>query len=195
MPAELVDKIKNNVAFTHGKENGHGIGMQQVHDMLERNRGVLEVESTEGKGTTFTINFLQVATPEWICNKLTIKKNSIVIILDDEQSIHGAWDSRFNSILVRYPEIQIIHFRNGQETIDYINSKTAEERSKLILLTDYELLKQTFNGLEVAEQTQIEKQTILVTSHHSTEYVLKTASAMKVKVLPKLLASELLIIV
>ncbi|MFN8770385.1 MAG: hypothetical protein ACK5Z5_05880, partial [Neisseriaceae bacterium] len=62
------------------------------------------------------------------------------------------------------------------------------------LLTDYELLQQGLHGLDVVEQTKV-KRSILVTSHHEDSEIHKQAHKTNTKILPKLLASEIPIIV
>ncbi|MFN8770275.1 MAG: hypothetical protein ACK5Z5_03290, partial [Neisseriaceae bacterium] len=62
------------------------------------------------------------------------------------------------------------------------------------LLTDYELLQQGLHGLDVVEQTKV-KRSILVTSHHEDSEIHKQAHKTNTKILPKLLAPEIAIIV
>jgi len=41
--------------FFSTKDRGAGVGLALVHNIVKAHGGVIEVESTEGKGTTFTI--------------------------------------------------------------------------------------------------------------------------------------------
>ena len=45
MPPEMVGKIKDNIAFTEGKKDGHGIGLGQVHATLSRNFAEMDIIS------------------------------------------------------------------------------------------------------------------------------------------------------
>jgi two-component system phosphate regulon sensor histidine kinase PhoR len=52
-----VRKLSQRVSFTSGKANGHGLGMTQVWEMLERNQGKMIVRSKLGKGTRIELIF------------------------------------------------------------------------------------------------------------------------------------------
>ncbi|MET3105355.1 signal transduction histidine kinase/GNAT superfamily N-acetyltransferase [Oxalobacteraceae bacterium GrIS 1.18] len=57
MHQSTIDKILKRTAITHGKNNGHGLGLQQVWDMLDANSGQIRIESTVGLGTTVELTF------------------------------------------------------------------------------------------------------------------------------------------
>lgn len=190
MRPELVDKIMNNVAVTEGKEGGHGLGLTQVRETLQRNQGELEIESKIGQGTKITLTFPRIKASEWIAEEVKLTPNDIVVILDDDNSIHGAWDAHFEPILENAPAIQLKHFTIGKEALAFINALSADERKKVFLLSDYELLKQDLNGLDVIEKSKLQR-SILVTSHYANQSVRKRAEKVGTKILPKLLASEI----
>lgn len=57
MSQESIRKILNNESFTTlgtDKEKGHGIGLRLVNDFISKHGSKLEIESVEGKGTTFS---------------------------------------------------------------------------------------------------------------------------------------------
>ncbi|MCC2667039.1 MAG: hypothetical protein K0S63_955 [Gammaproteobacteria bacterium] len=186
MPPETINKIRNKVAFTAGKENGYGIGMTQVQDTLARYQGDLSIESELGKGTRIILNFLRSPAPPWIAEQLTLSKGDTVLILDDDPSIHSAWDMR---LTLYRNDITIIHFEIGQDVIDFVNSLTPEKKSKVYLLTDYELLSQKLNGIDVIKQTQL-KRVVLVTSHYNKQNLCQEAVQAGIKILPKEMAPD-----
>lgn len=53
MPKEMLDKIFE--PFYTTKEKGTGLGLSIVYNIVKKHGGNITVESTEGKGTTFTI--------------------------------------------------------------------------------------------------------------------------------------------
>lgn len=191
MPEEIKNKIMNNLEVTAGKADGHGIGMGQVRDTLVNNNGKMQIDSELGKGTRITLTFPRIDTPNWIADKIHIFPEDTLLILDDDDSIHGAWDKRFG---VDAPNIPIKHFTHGQDVISYVSGLSAEQKEKLLLLTDYELLKQELNGLDVIERTGLKRST-LVTSHYENEEVRKLAAKTGTKILPKLLASEMPVVI
>lgn len=190
MPKEIVDKILQNIAVTAGKSDGHGIGLTQVRETLQNNQGEMTINSEVGKGTEISITFPRIKTPHWIAEEIVLRKDDIIIILDDDSSIHGAWNTHFEPILKQAPALQIKHFTIGNEALNYINHLPEEEKNKIFLLTDYELLKQELNGLHVVAQSGV-KRSILVTSHYAQLMIQNQAAKTGTKILPKQLASEI----
>jgi len=189
MSTELVEKILAEVAVSEGKEDGHGIGLTQVRETLQNNEGRWVIESTVGRGTKFKLTFPRSKSLGWLADLIELNEDDTVIILDDDSSIHMAWDFRFEKILTDYPAMKTRHFELGQQTINFINDLSPENRKKIVLLADYELLKQDLTGLDVISQTNISR-SILVTSHYADKDVRKSASLTQTKILPKQLASE-----
>lgn len=86
------------------------------------------------------------------------------------------------SFLVYRGNISVIHFFDGLACIDYI-LKSSQDR-QMFLLTDYELINQSVNGLDVIENTKIER-AILVTSYDEDARLIQRALALNKKILPK----------
>ncbi len=181
---EVMDKILDNISVTSGKVDGHGIGFSQIRDTLTNNDGSFSINSELGHGTKITLTFPKADTPKWITDKIELNHDDLVVIVDDEPYVHEAWECQFKSIV---PNISRQHFEQGEEAISFLNQLTEEEKSKVFLLTDYELLKQKLNGLDIIEKSKIGK-AILVTSHHNDHEIREKASNFKIKILPKELA-------
>lgn len=180
------DKILNNIVVTSGKSYGKGLGFSQIREALENNNGILNIESEVGIGTKVILTFPKIENPKWMVEKIELDNDTLVIILDDDESIHGAWEARFKKSA---PHLERRHFKDGNEAVLYINNLNAIEKNKVFLLTDYELLQQNLNGLDVISQTEI-KNSILVTSHHNTQEVRELATLSNTRILPKPLAPE-----
>lgn len=180
------EKILNNDTITFGKENGNGIGFSQIRDTIEEHGALLSIFSERGVGTKIKLTFLQVPAPTWSVDRIVFTPSDLIIIIDDEASIHDAWDARFYSKLANMNQIK--HFQQGKEALQFIKNLTLEEKNLVLLLTDYELIGQSINGLDIIEKTQITR-AILVTSHSDEENIRERASKLKAKILPKLLAS------
>ncbi len=194
IPPELIEKLLKNEPFTQGKKEGHGMGFLQVWETLEKNQGELSILSEMQKGTKITLKFPRLSTPRWIAEAVHINSDDFIIILDDDISIHGAWDARFESILKKIPTFKIKHFTHGLETMEFINSLNPADKEKVFLLTDYELLRQPINGLQVIVQSK-SLRSILVTSHYANPAVREEAAKTATKILPKQLASEVPILI
>ena len=187
MSQAVADKIMQNMVVTSGKKEGHGLGLSQVRETLQRNNAKLSIKSKIGHGTKITLTFPKIAAPDWIAEEMELHPEDTIIILDDDPSIHKAWDTRLD---IEVPEIPKEHFTYGKEAIEFINALSPEDKRNIFLLTDYELLKQDMNGLDVVVQTDVAR-SILVTSHHANESVRTLARETDTKILPKQLASEI----
>ena len=188
MPRDKVEKILDHQSFTEGKENGHGLGLQQVWDTLEYNQGTMEVQSTLGGGTSIQLTFPRIATSTWITQNINLIPNNIIVILDDDNSIHMAWDLRFASFLTSHPDLRIYHFTQGQEVLDFLATLSQEEQSRVVFLSDYELLHQSRNGLQILEASEI-KRAMLLTSYYSNQKIREETDRLGMKILPKQMAS------
>lgn len=188
MSPEMIEKVLKEKAVTT-KSSGFGLGFSHTKTFLASTDAQLNITSQIGAGTAINLLFKQAPCPSWLANEIVLYKDSIVIILDDDSSIHGAWDSLFAPIIRNNSSIDILHFISAEECISYLNSLSIEVLSKVVLLTDYELIKQDLNGLDVIEKTNIAK-AILVTSHHENKSILKKAALLNTKILPKMLASS-----
>lgn len=60
MSRDNVEKILERRSFTKDKEDGHGLGLQQVFDTLEHNQGAVAVQSELGKGTFIQLTFPRI---------------------------------------------------------------------------------------------------------------------------------------
>ncbi|MCC2626020.1 MAG: hypothetical protein K0R14_1893 [Burkholderiales bacterium] len=185
MSQELINKIEGNFSVTSGKKDGHGIGLTQVRETLKRNYGEFKIHSTEGECSSIMLRLPKIPSPGWIAEEVKIIKGDTIIVLDDDDSIHGTWDSKFEPILAKLSDsLTIKHFTKGVDVINFINSLSVKERDKVCMLTDYELLNHGINGLQVVEQINIKRST-LVTSHYDNIEIRERAANLGVKILPK----------
>jgi hypothetical protein len=105
--------------------------------------------------------------------------------------MHQAWQALLKQ-RGHYQSIcqNIHHFTQGQEAINYLNG--LADKSRVILLTDYELLNQPVDGVDVIKQTGI-KRAIMVTSHYDDKPLRKYIDSAGVKMLPKQLVHQVTI--
>jgi signal transduction histidine kinase len=190
MPSVIKERMRRRQSFSSGKENGHGLGLQQVWDMLDYNEGEMDVQSTPCKGTTIKLTFTIVAAPDWIAKEIRLTPDRIIVILDDDESVHGAWNIRFTSLCTSYPTLRLYHFIQGQEILDFLTTLSQEEKNHVVFLSDYDLLHQDRNGLQIIEASGIKGAT-LVTSYYSNQKVRAEADRLGVRILPKLMAATI----
>lgn len=188
LTSAMIEKMQDRRRFTEGKKSGHGLGLQQVWDTLEYNQGSMEVQSTLRKGTTIQLTFPRIAASKWIAQEIHLMPDNIIVILDDDESIHTAWNLRFTPLLTSNPALQLHHFTQGQDVLDFLGKLNQKEKNQVVFLSDYELLHQDRNGLEIVEASGI-KDAILVTSYYSNPKIREATDRLGIKVLPKQMAS------
>jgi FkbM family methyltransferase len=184
---EIITKIMSNIEVATTKEEGHGIGLTQVREALQDNQGKMTIESELTKGTKINLTFPKIKPPNWIATTINLNKGDSIVILDDDVSIHNAWDLRFKDY---QKDVNLKHFTLSQEAINFI--RAFPERNKLFILADFELLKQKLNGLHVIALSKL-KRSILVTSHYANQKVQYQAAQNRIKILPKQLAADIAI--
>lgn len=189
MQPEIVNKILNNVPVTANKTCGHGIGLIQANEVLHQHNGVLSINSQIGIGTEMILKFPRISVPVWLAEKITLNSGDVIIVLDDDQSVHSAWDNRLRCYK---DHLQIKHFTLGQDVIDFVDHfvSCVTDIDKLVLLTDFELLKQDIDGLQVIDSTNI-RRSLLVTSHYTSQAVQMSVSQRNIQIIPKPFASEI----
>jgi signal transduction histidine kinase len=192
MTPKMQDNIKNNTQKSFGKLNGKGIGLGQIHKTLKSNLGKLDIHSILGGGSKIIIRFPKIVIPAFIAQEIKIIKGDTIVIVDDDSSIHGTWGFKLTPVLEKLPTLKILNFTDGLTAVNFINNLTKTEKTKVCLLTDYQLLQQDLNGIDIIKQTGIKRST-LVTSHHLEPELWKQAINAKTKILPKSLVSAVAI--
>jgi signal transduction histidine kinase len=180
MPKELIQKIMVGESVSN-KKSGHGIGLASSKKMIESWNGNLTITSEIGKGTTLIISLPFVSPDGWFADKLSFIDSGLVIILDDDQSIHDVWESRFETE-VPHAHLQRIHYYNPQELL----KADLSYHKNLIYLCDYELIGHKLTGLDVIEQLGLKnEQAVLVTSRYEEPKIRERCKKIGIKILPK----------
>jgi len=117
--------------------------------------------------------------------KLEIQSSSIIVILDDDVSIHQIWDRRLKQIQYALHGIMIQHFSTEAELQIWC---TQEKKAFCLYLLDYELIGQKKSGLDLIEKLNIIQQSILVTSRYEDHAILERCQKLGVKLIPKPMA-------
>lgn len=183
MSEKQLQQVLNPAQTTQStKAQGHGIGIAHAQETLKRLGAEFDMQSTLGEGTTAELILKAIQPPLWMARELTVYPQDTVIILDDDPTMHDAW-RRF---LAHYQdwlgEVGIQHFTGAQACIEAINQ--LNQPYQTLLLADYELMKQSMNGLDVVQATQLPR-SVLVTSHYNNDDIIKRAILLGTYVLPK----------
>ena len=194
MPPEMVEKIKNNVSFTSGKNDGHGIGLGQVHSALNRNFAEMDVSSEIGKGTKFVLKFKKCTPPPWMAESIELTSDDIIIILDADTVVHGEWACNFETIIEKHPNIRIHNFTDSLKALDFIHSLGVDAQKNIVLFTDFDASNQECDGLKIIKKSQV-RRSFLVTKHIAIQDIQEELLVLNAKLIPKTLKQFIPIVV
>jgi PAS domain S-box-containing protein len=109
-------------------EQGTGLGLSLVYEILKQHNGSISVDSDLGLGTTFTIRLPRVVE----------NKEHVILVVDDDEGVR-VLHSRF--LKKMYPDAHVIQASNGREAFDL-----AKQYKPRIIVTDYSMPE--MNGYE-----------------------------------------------
>ena len=187
IPPEVLAKLGQR-GVTHGKAgttSGSGLGVYHAIKAVESWGGRLEIVSTLGKGSTFSLILPRQEAPPWFVPHIELAPDHRIVILDDDISIHQVWQGKFRSIEkkdIRY------HLEFVSSPEDFRKS-VSENSTSALYLCDYELLGFQETGLDLIETLAIQDSSILVTSRFGEKGIRNRCERLGVKCIPKELAS------
>lgn len=177
-----------NLGASYGKEGGAGLGLYHAKRSIGQWGGRLEIESTLGKGTTVRI-LLPHATPEsWFVERLSLRLNQKVLVVDDDASIHGIWERVFGGFGGR---VHCEHVYSAESLLRESLSDGGRDFSQYVCLIDYEFIGTSLTGLDLIERLGIQNNAMLVTSRFDDTAIQDRAAATGVRILPKSLACSI----
>jgi hypothetical protein len=132
-------------------------------------------------------------TPQWFVPTISIQPETQIVILDDDESIHQVWDQRFSSLDLPNRKIQVVHFLDPSEFKNWLH--TNRSPSSQLFLMDYELIGYAETGLDMIERLNLDRESILVTSHFEDMGIQARCAHHAVKILPKGLATAVPVVV
>lgn len=180
--ADLLSRIGKQ-GETHGKVGGSGLGLFHARRCVESWGGKFSIQSVLGAGTQVAIELPVTQPPEWFVPELRIPERSVVVIVDDDQSIHQIWNQRlresgFDS------EARAIHLSSPKALREWVTSSCKEDL-QVIFLVDHEFLGQPESGLDAIEGAGLNSRSILVTSHFDDEKLIERCEKGRVRLIPK----------
>jgi CheY-like chemotaxis protein len=131
-------------------EIGTGLGLKVCKEIVHRHHGSISVQSTQGKGTSFIVQF----------PKVTIQTGKVILIVDDEYGVRILHSKYIQRVL---PEAQIVHASDGEEAFHL-----AQVLQPVLILTDQGM--PNVNGSELLKKLMEDPSTkmipvIFVTGH------------------------------
>lgn len=144
---EIRERIFDPYFTTKDKGVGTGLGLALIHGIVQSHNGAISVNSTEGKGTTFTIWLPAFKLPTTVEAPPTIDQNlprgtERILLVDDEQLIR-----QFSLEILELAGYTVTLANNGYEA--YTLFQMAPAAFDLIL-TDMTMPK--MSGMELAQK-------------------------------------------
>jgi|YNPMSStandDraft_1061717.scaffolds.fasta_scaffold00026_46 PAS domain S-box-containing protein len=132
IPKEILPKIFD--PFFTTKEKGNGLGLSICHSIITKHKGFIEVESEEGKGTTFHVylpakkeNVIEISKRE----NGKILRTGKVLILDDEEVIQKVLCKILSHI-----GFKCLIAKDGEEAIEIFNRERDRGENFDLLIFD-----------------------------------------------------------
>lgn len=145
IPPELISKIFEPYFTTKSLDKGTGLGLFISQNIISKHNGYIEVKSTLGKGTTFSI-YLPILKEETHEEPVKIPtkvvKEATILLVDDEETIRFLLSEMLN-----YQGYNTLQVGSGEEAIQIINQNI--DKIDLVIL-DYFL--KDINGDVVLER-------------------------------------------
>ncbi|MBW2646928.1 MAG: response regulator, partial [Deltaproteobacteria bacterium] len=130
MDKETRERIFDPFFTTKEKGRGTGLGLASVYGIIKNHKGIIDVESEKGQGTTFKIYLpaskREVESPVKVADQV-IKGTETILLVDDEGMVLTVADAILNSI-----GYNVLKAKNGREALDLY--KTNRDKIDLIIL-------------------------------------------------------------
>lgn len=162
---------------TFDKMGGHGLGMQVVRNAMEISQGKLELESSLGTGTTFSITLPAYEEGKTDGGLIVVyPENYPIIVIDDDPSIRRYWEQLCEKNNIA---IQTYH---SWEALNKANPVLSPEQ---LAIVDYNLPK--MHGGCIIDELQALglKDFILMTADYAAPVVQYHAEKREVRLCPK----------
>lgn len=154
IPKDLISSLTQK-HFSHGKEDGSGLGLFYAQKLMDNSRGSLQIESEVDCGTTITLCFPQVTTPSWHCDEISLDGIKQVHVYDDQAIVLDLFRRKFSNLNadVRY------------HLVDKIEPLPRAAKNHIHFM-DFDFGADKKNGLQIISESGVGKQTVLVTGHY-----------------------------
>lgn len=167
MPPHVLNRIFEPFFTTKGTGKGTGLGLSTVYGIMKQHKGWVDVESIEGKGSTFSVYFPAAHPPqhpaaEPIATRAGSTGNETILLVEDESVVRHSLSVSLQSL-----GYKVIEAANGSEAVEKWKKAAAEIN---LLLTDM-VMPGGMNGVELAGMLRKDKPglKVLIASGYSLE--------------------------
>jgi PAS domain S-box-containing protein len=131
IPKDILPRIFD--PFYTTKIKGHGLGLATCHSIINRHGGCIEVESEQGRGSTFYV-YLPASLEAVVENVAAIVKHrgsGTIIVMDDEDDVRAAVREVLESL-----GYAVACKNDGREALDFFISETEAGRTFTAMIFD-----------------------------------------------------------
>jgi len=185
IPADVLPRL-GVMGASFDKAEGSGLGLHHAKTQIEKWSGKMILASHEGAGTTVRLCLPIAESPDWFVDKITVKPEMTVVIVDDESTIHQLWENRFAKVGAEKCGVHIVHLSTPDQLKAYVQREYDPLNS--LFLVDYEFMNERITGLQIIKELKIQKHSILVTSRYEEISTKIDSMEPNIKLMPKSMA-------
>jgi PAS domain S-box-containing protein len=131
IPKEIMPRIFD--PFYTTKTKGHGLGLATCYSIINRHGGCIDVESEQGKGSTFHV-YLPASTEAAVADTAAAAAHTgsgTIIVMDDEELIQGTLQKMLESM-----GYAVVCKKDGREAVDFYVSETRAKKQFSAMIFD-----------------------------------------------------------
>jgi len=152
VPEELRPRIFEPFFTTKESGRGTGLGLSMVEGIVRQSGGAVRLDSTEGRGSTFTVYFPRAtaglaAATQTIESDLgrSISDGELVMVVDDEDDVRTLLTD-----VLRVGRFRVLAARSGQQALDLA---AAQPNHLALVVTD--MVMPGMSGTELADALRL----------------------------------------
>lgn len=176
--------------FTHGKQDGSGVGLSHARDQIESWGGTIQAESVLGIGTTLTVRLPVKERAAWYLPRLKFNSDSKIYVLDDQETGRELWRLKFEDTKL----LEQTRFSSDTDSTQNFYQEIKGSPEQCTLLFDYDLGKGD-TGLECLQRMPKSATRCLVTGHFDSAEVRAACIQSGVYLIPKSQIAEIPLVV
>jgi len=157
---------------TKSTDKGSGLGLSIVHSIVNKHGGSIRVQSTLGRGTTFTL-FLpaveMIFKPEEEVKPVLQEGKGVILLMDDEATIHEVGGE-----MLKYLGYDTLHAYDGEEALTLYQSHLNQGKKIDIVIMDLTIPGGMGGAVAVHKLLEIDKNAkVLVSSGYSDDPIIQ----------------------
>lgn len=186
IPPEVLPKL-TQLGFSFDKKAGTGLGLHHCKTTLESWGGKLAIESVVGQGTSVTLSLEAAPIPGWFLPELHLRKDQMVVVIDDDNMIHELWRVRFAAL--DDSGLSLVHLHRPEELENWLSDNPGA-MARTRFLVDFDFKGSPLTGLDLIRKNSIYFKSVLVTGQTDLKELRNICANMNVRLLPKSMAAS-----